>query len=146
MKKFEKLRFKIEDSRLLSFLFKKHIFAFCLIILYFAIFILEKTEFLSSYYLQIMMFIGINLVMTVSLGMVNGFTGQFSIGHGGFMGIGAYTSIFFTTIIFQLLGQEPLGKSIGGYALFFVSVLVGGGLAGIAGFLIGLPTLNIKGD
>ncbi|MGB9597550.1 MAG: ABC transporter permease subunit, partial [Candidatus Poribacteria bacterium] len=84
--------------------------------------------------------------MTVSLGMINGFTGQFSIGHGGFMAIGAYTSIFFTTIIFQLLGIEPIGRTVSGYAVFFLSVLIGGCFAGIAGLLIGLPTLHLKGD
>ena len=140
------LRLKIEDSRLFNLLIKKHSVLLCLIILYLAIFIPERTGLLSSYYIQIIMFIGINIVMTVSLGMVNGFTGQFSIGHGGFMAVGAYASIFFTTVIFQLLSLEPPGRTVGGYILFFVSILVGGGVAGFAGLLIGLPTLHLKGD
>ncbi|HGE71642.1 TPA: branched-chain amino acid ABC transporter permease [Candidatus Poribacteria bacterium] len=127
---------------------KKHKFLLCLISVYLLIQILSlrQIDILSSYIIQIIMFIGINIVMTVSLGMVNGFTGQFSIGHGGFMAVGAYTSIFFTTIIFQLLGMEPIGRTIGGYAIFFLSVLIGGCLAGVAGLLIGLPTLHLKGD
>jgi branched-chain amino acid transport system permease protein len=44
---------------------------------------------LNAYYIQLIMLAGINIVMTVSLGMVNGFTGQFSIGHAGFMAVGA---------------------------------------------------------
>lgn len=87
--------------RFIQFL-RKHVFLFCLMVLYIVIVIPGRVGLLSSYYIQIIMFIGINIVMTVSLGMVNGFTGQFSIGHGGFMAIGAYASIFFTTVIFQL--------------------------------------------
>ena len=48
-----------------------------------------KGPLLNKYYMQLLMLAGINIIMTVSLGMVNGFTGQFSIGHAGFMGIGA---------------------------------------------------------
>jgi branched-chain amino acid transport system permease protein len=125
---------------------RKHIVFICLIALYIVIQIPGWVGLLTSYHLQIIMFIGINIVMTVSLGMVNGFTGQFSIGHGGFMAVGAYASVFFTTIIFQLLGLEPPGRTIGGYGLFFLSILIGGGVAGLAGLLVGLPTLHLKGD
>jgi branched-chain amino acid transport system permease protein len=92
------------------------------------------------------MFVGINMVMTVSLGMINGFTGQFSIGHAGFMAVGAYTSVFLTTILFQLLGKNPPGETLLGYLLFFSSALIGGLMAAGAGYLIGLPTLRVKGD
>ncbi|MBD3180674.1 branched-chain amino acid ABC transporter permease [Candidatus Poribacteria bacterium] len=92
------------------------------------------------------MFVGINIVMTVSLGMINGFTGQFSIGHGGFMAVGAYASVFLTTIIFQMAGSSVPGQSLLGYAIFFPAVLIGGLCAALTGFLIGLPTLRVKGD
>ena len=140
-------RLRIKDLRLgNNRRIKKHLAIVCLTIFYIVIFISGRTELLTSYHLQIIMFIGINIVMTVSLGMVNGFTGQFSIGHGGFMAVGAYASVFFTTIIFQLLGSESPGRTIGGYGLFFVSILIGGGVAGLAGLLVGLPTLHLKGD
>jgi branched-chain amino acid transport system permease protein len=127
---------------------KKHILLISLLFVYLLIQILglKQVDVLSSYVIQIIMFIGINIVMTVSLGMVNGFTGQFSIGHGGFMAVGAYTSVFFTTVIFQMLGLEPIGQSVGGYAIFFASVIIGGCFAGITGLLVGLPTLRLKGD
>jgi len=130
---------------------EKHIASICLILLYIIIRITAQIGLLSSYVLHILMLVGINIVMTVSLGMINGFTGQFSIGHGGFMAVGAYVSVFFTTVIFQLLGnREPPGQTISGlilgYILFFASVLIGGIFAGIAGFIIGLPTLRLKGD
>lgn len=134
-----------KSNIVLAFL-KRHYFAICAILLYISVTATYKSGFLSSYFLQIIMFVAINVVMTVSLGMINGFTGQFSIGHSGFMAVGAYTSVFLTTIIFQMLGLKPLGKTVSGYALFFASVLAGGGLASVAGFFIGLPTLRLKGD
>ena len=95
---------------------------------------------LNSYNLQLVMFVGINIVMTVSLGLINGFTGQFSIGHAGFMAVGAYASIAVTTLIFRSLG------GVQGYLIFLVATLLGGILAALAGVLIGLPTLRLKGD
>lgn len=130
----------------MSAFLKRHIVFISLFLLYVIIFGAYRAGLLNSYLLQLLMFVGINIVMTVSLGMINGFTGQFSIGHGGFMAVGAYASVFLTTIIFQLLGQEPPGQTIWGYILFFPAVLVGGGCAAIAGLLIGLPTLRVKGD
>lgn len=130
---------------MLTFL-KRHNLLISLFLIYVIISVTYRTGLLSSYFLVLLMLVGINIVMTVSLGMINGFTGQFSIGHGGFMAIGAYTSVFFTTIIFQLMGRQPPGQTFWGYALFFPVVLIGGGLAAVAGVLIGLPTLRIKGD
>lgn len=86
---------------------------------------------LNPYYEVNLILIGINIIMAVSLNLINGFTGQFSIGHAGFMAIGAYTSAIMTVKLAQ-----PL--------LF--GVLAGAVLAAIIGFLIGLPTLRLKGD
>src|SRR4026207_1728998 len=47
---------------------------------------------INSYYLQIVIFIGINITLAISLNLINGYTGQFSLGHAGFMAIGAYVS------------------------------------------------------
>jgi len=132
-------------SAMLAFL-KRHTLFTSLFLLYVIIVAMRLTGVLNSYFLQLLMFVGINIVMTVSLGMINGFTGLFSIGHGGFMAVGAYASVFFTTIIFQLLGRQPPGETLLGYALFFPAVLIGGICAAIAGLLIGLPTLRVKGD
>ena len=125
---------------------KRHITFFSLLIIYILLFSAFRTGVLSSYIMQLVMFVGINIVMTASLGMINGCTGQFSIGHGGFMAVGAYTSVFFTTIIFQLVGREPISQNILGYIIFFISIIIGGIFAGFTGFLIGLPTLRLRGD
>ena len=125
---------------------KRHKVSAVLVLVYLAILTSYHTGIIKSYYLQIIMFIGLNIVMTVSLGMINGFTGQFSIGHAGFMAVGAYVSVFLTTIVFQLMGKSPPGLSVLGYLIFFPAVLVGGLSAALTGFLIGLPTLRVRGD
>lgn len=74
---------------------------------------------------------GINVILAVSLNLINGFTGQFSIGHAGFMAVGAYASAVLTV---------KLG------APYLAALAVGMLAAGILGLLIGLPTLRLKGD
>src|SRR6185503_17773829 len=51
---------------------------------------------INAYYLQIIIFIGINIILAVGLNLINGYTGQFSLGHAGFMAIGAYVSASIT--------------------------------------------------
>ncbi len=103
---------------------------------------LYLTGILNTYYIQLIILVGINIVMTVSLGMVNGFTGQFSIGHAGFMAVGAYTSAMITTVWLHASTANPWV----GYPIFIVAVLAGGLLAAGAGYLVGAPSLRLKGD
>ncbi|MGZ4133843.1 MAG: branched-chain amino acid ABC transporter permease [Tumebacillaceae bacterium] len=88
-------------------------------------------EILNDFYIDTLVLMGINIILAVSLNLINGYTGQFSIGHAGFMSIGAYVSAIMT-VNFQL----P----------FPVAILGGCVAAAIAGFAIGLPTLRLKGD
>ena len=73
----------------------------------------------------------INIILAVSLNLINGFTGQFSIGHAGFMAVGAYVGAVLTVKL-----QLP----------FLVAILGGAAAAGFLGFVIGLPTLRLDGD
>ena len=73
----------------------------------------------------------INIILAVSLNLINGFTGQFSIGHAGFMAVGAYVGAVLTVKL-----QLP----------FIVAILGGAAAAGFLGFIIGLPTLRLDGD
>lgn len=73
----------------------------------------------------------INIILAVSLNMINGYTGQFSIGHAGFMAVGAYTSAIITV---------KLGLP------FELGLVVATVSAGFLGFMIGLPTLRLDGD
>src|SRR5690242_15197032 len=100
----------------------------------------------NPYLYSIIIYAGINVILAVSLNLVNGLTGQFSMGHAGFMSVGAYVSAFLTTSYFydrQIVGI-PLSLS---QDIFFALSLYAGGLASAAlGYIVGLPSLRLRGD
>ncbi len=100
---------------------------------------------MNPYIFQILMFSGINVILAVSLNLVNGFTGQFSMGHAGFMSVGGYMSAYITSQVFAnnpALLDDPFTSG-----LIFLLALVGGGLAAtVAGYCVGLPSLRLRGD
>ena len=101
---------------------------------------------MNSYYLQIIIFIGINVTLAVSLNLINGYTGQFSLGHAGFMAIGAYVSAYLSTEHSAAL-FKALGTNFFSITLLFIAVLIAGGIAAsIAGLIVGVPSLRLKGD
>ena len=96
-----------------------------------------------AYYNRIIVLIGINITLAVSLNIINGHAGQFSLGHAGFMAVGAYFSAFLTVFYFSgIADRYPAAQN----ALLVVAVLAGGVLAAIAGYLVGLPSLRLRGD
>ncbi len=100
-----------------------------------------------QYYSRIVYLVEINIILTASLALINGFTGQFSLGHAGFMAIGAYTSTAITTLLPKLLFGSPLAVgSLEGNAVFVASVFAGGIVAALFGLLIGFPSLRLSGD
>ncbi len=103
---------------------------------------------ISPYVLQVITLAGINIILAVSLNLINGFTGQFSIGHAGFMAIGAYTSAFmsvtFGSALEKAFGFLPEGPRRG--AVLLLVLAVGAVCAAIAGFLVGVPSLRLRGD
>lgn len=86
---------------------------------------------IDFYVTGILILIGINIILASSLNLVNGLTGQFSLGHAGFMAVGAYTS----ALVSIKLGWP-----------FLVSLLCGAIAAALCGVLIGMPTLRLRGD
>lgn len=102
---------------------------------------------INPYYLQVILFIGINITLASSLNLINGYTGQFSLGHAGFMAIGAYASAYLSTErsagIFQSLGGA---NAFSIFVVFAGALLVGGIAAAIAGLIVGVPSLRLKGD
>ena len=94
---------------------------------------------IGSYPLFISYNIGISIIMAVSLNLINGYTGQFSLGHAGFMAIGAYAS----AVISNHFGELNIFAANG---IFVVALLAGGLSAAVAGLLVGIPTLRLKGD
>ena len=101
---------------------------------------------IDDYVLDVTIGVGINIMLAVSLNLINGYTGQFSLGHAGFMAVGAYTAGALTTN----LGPQIVAALGGGRAattfLFAGALLSGGLLAAFAGFLVGVPSLRLKGD
>ena len=92
---------------------------------------LLKTGILNPFYELNLILIGINIILAVSLNLINGYNGQFSIGHAGFMAVGAYGAAMIT-----IKAQLP----------FAIALLFGALLAAICGVLVGLPTLRLRGD
>jgi branched-chain amino acid transport system permease protein len=102
-------------------------------------------EVLSPSQTVILIVAGVNVILAVSLNVVNGFTGQFSLGHAGFMAVGAYTAAKIT-VAFR--GAELLGLSAGASAqlVFFLALVAGMILAAVMGLVVGLPSLRLRGD
>jgi len=104
---------------------------------------------LNTYYLTILARILIAVLAAVSLQLVNGFTGQFSIGHAGFMAVGAYTSAALSVHASAplLADLQQLFPTAVARALYFpIPLLFGGLAASLAGFLVGIPALRLRGD
>jgi branched-chain amino acid transport system permease protein len=89
--------------------------------------------------------IAVNVILAVSLNVVNGFAGQFSIGHAAFMAVGAYTAALVTTGLrnVQVAGL-PVALSDG--LVFALALGAGMALAALAGLLVGIPSLRLRGD
>lgn len=102
----------------------------------------------DPYHLEIMLNVGISIILAVSLNLINGYTGQFSLGHAGFMAVGAYmsaaVSLFVAPKLLPSLGF--LGGEGAKATLFFVALVSGGISASLAGLLVGAPSLRLKGD
>ncbi len=100
---------------------------------------------MPPYYALIVVLMGVNVVLAVSLNVVNGFTGQFSLGHAGFMAVGAYTS---AKITLALAGAKIafLPEAISDELVFAVALAAGMGTSALAGFLVGMPSLRLRGD
>ena len=97
----------------------------------------------SPYAVQIEALICITAILAVSLNLINGIAGLFSIGHAGFMLVGAYTAGILTTFVFRLAPETALVLSL---PAFLLSLLAGGLAAAVFGFVVGLPTLRLRGD
>ena len=104
----------------------------------------------NPYIARVIMLCGINIILAVSLNLINGFTGQFSIGHAGFMAIGGYGSAMFSLYVGQqwvtTLASAGVPLPIAQGLALLVALVFGGLLAALAGYLVGLPSLRLRGD
>ena len=101
------------------------------LVLYGVLQMMISTKIIGSFWELNIILICVNIILSVSLNLINGYTGQFSLGHAGFMAVGAYVGVV-ATVKFGL----PL----------IVALILGAIAAGCLGFLIGLPTLRLRGD
>jgi branched-chain amino acid transport system permease protein len=111
---------------------KKNIISlFIILFIYILGQVLINAGVIDSYILLNLVLIGINIILAVGLNLITGFTGQFSLGHAGFMSVGAYLSAIATV----KFGQP-----------FVVGILFAAVGAAILGLVIGIPALRLKGD
>ncbi len=104
---------------------------------YFIISFLTKEGIINRYYSGILLSTCINIILVVSLNVTTGFLGQLTLGHAGFMAVGAYTSAYLTKVVFVSL--PPLLS-------FSIALVCGGVMALVFGVIIGFPTLRLRGD
>ena len=103
---------------------------------------------LDAYYQLVLMFIGVNIILSASLNLINGYMGEFSCGHAGFMAVGAYVSSVLSVWLFttdEKLGAALLSPELAVY-LFPAILLAGTVAAAVAGLLVAIPSFRTRGD
>ena len=93
----------------------------------------------NPYVTTVIALVGVNIILAVSLNLINGITGQFSLGHAGFMAVGAYASAAFSFYASPYLALPP-------QLIFAIAIIIGAIAAGMAGLVVGLPSLRLRGD
>lgn len=102
---------------------------------YAAITILISTGILSRQYTSLLVPVAVNIMLAVSLNLITGFLGELTLGHAGFMSIGAYAGALVS-----------LNMNANSFVELLLATLVGGCIAALFGFLIGVPVLRLRGD
>lgn len=100
-------------------------------------FAIPEYNLLNKYVQLVMMYVGINIILTVSLNLVNGYMGEFSLAHAGFMAVGAYTAALLTQKVLPVAAYP---------GLFPLAVLVGGLAAALLGLIVAVPSFKVRGD
>jgi branched-chain amino acid transport system permease protein len=129
---------------------KRNIILTAISIILLLVFVYIANKSFDAYIVRILNLCAIYTILGLGMNLVNGFTGLFSLGHAGFMAIGAYTTAILTMPIdikqqnfFMVPMASPLDKIV---LPFFPSLLLGGLLAALVAYLIGAPALRLKGD
>jgi branched-chain amino acid transport system permease protein len=103
---------------------------------------------IDNYQARMLVFIAINIILATSLNLINGFTGQFSIGHAGFMAVGAYSSAYFTVTYGRAIEASlaGMGETVASSIVLLIAIAIGALVAAIMGLIVGIPSLRLKGD
>jgi branched-chain amino acid transport system permease protein len=110
--------------------------------------VLAKANILTPYHVSVLMFMGVNIILATSLNLVNGYMGEFSCGHGGFMCVGAYVSSVVTVLLFSknaILGAPLLPPQLA-FIGFPIALLLGSLAASVAGLVVAIPSFKTRGD
>jgi len=117
-------------------------------LLFIGLLTLSWMDWLDSYTQLVLMFIGVNIILSASLNLINGYMGEFSCGHAGFMAVGAYVSSLLSVWLFA--EGSPLGVNFLSpqwVIFFFPFILLAGGLAAaLAGLMVAIPSFRTRGD
>ena len=100
--------------------------------------LIERFEWIDPYLQLVLIYLGINVILAASLNLVNGYMGEFSVGHAGFMAIGAYTASVLTVRV--LPASWPLAL------VFPLAIAAGGAAAALAGLVVAFPSFRTRGD
>lgn len=126
-------------TKTLSKNFKSNCITYAMVIIAFIIVqIMEVTGNLSSLLRGLLVPLCVYVILAVSLNLVVGISGELSLGHAGFMCIGAFASAFFSKAAMSSVTNEGLR--------FFIAILIGAAAAAVFGILIGIPVLRLRGD
>lgn len=103
---------------------------------------------IDNYQARLLAFIAINIILATSLNLINGFTGQFSIGHAGFMAVGAYSSAYFTVTYGRAIETSlaGFGETAASSIVLLIAIAIGAAVAALMGLIVGIPSLRLKGD
>lgn len=126
-------------KKTLSKNFKSNCITYAMVIIaYIVVQILDKTGNLSSLLRGLLVPLCVYVILAVSLNLVVGISGELSLGHAGFMCIGAFASAFFSKAAASSVASQGLR--------FFIAILIGAAAAAVFGILIGIPVLRLRGD
>ncbi len=127
---------------------KRHPTAFYTTLIFLLTIGLSRMGWLDSYTQLILMFMGVNIILSASLNLINGYMGEFSCGHAGFMAVGAYVTSLLTVWFFT--EGSPLGPALltpqWAVILFPFLLLLGGLAAALAGLMVAVPSFRTRGD
>lgn len=98
---------------------------------------IPRYELLNPYLQLVLMYLGINIILATSLNLINGYLGEFSVGHAGFMAVGAYTSACITVMAL------PVGAALWRFPL---AITAGGIAAAVTGLIVAIPSFRTRGD
>ncbi|MBS4868472.1 MAG: branched-chain amino acid ABC transporter permease [Eubacterium sp.] len=114
---------------------KNIVYAIIAVVVFIALFALVEAGVLSRQYQGLLVPIGVNIMLAVSLNLIVGFLGELSLGHAGFMSVGAYAGCLFT-----VHANLPTAVELP------LALIIGGLVAAVFGLIIGIPALRLKGD